>query len=277
MAPWRGAASIATTCEPACATRRPWPPLAGALASTNRGEVAYALAMLRSVPRGDLPDGVGDLLSHPAAEVRQRALALAVEAELEGLDEQVEPLLAEAGVTGRLAAAYLHRFGGDAALGEALAAGGDRRVSVLSYLSHLPAAAEVPTLVPREALEAVLAPGEATDSAEAVAAAALLGRTWPDDLASLLALLDRRARRGAGGGRGGLGRRVDRGHLPALGTLLADRELRNPARRALRTAGPVAIPTLVALSTWQRSLAPPADAARPSASSPSCRTSARST
>jgi hypothetical protein len=50
----------------------------------------------------------------------------------------------------------------------------------------------------------------------------------------------------------GLGRQADRARLPALTELLADRELRPWARRALTAYGPLAVPALVEVATRPR-------------------------
>jgi hypothetical protein len=224
--------------------------LASTLASENPREVAYALAMLRSVPAGDLPPQVPGLLAHPAPEVRQRAMALVLEAGWPGLGERIEPLLRQDDAeAGRLAAAYLHDDGGEAALVHAIERGEPVRTHVLDYLSRLPATSEVPPLISHEDLWPLLAGGDGENGNRRAAAAAFLGRTWEGDLAELRTHLAGRPAAVVGAAIVGLARRGDRRHLAELGALLADRTLRRWARRGLRAYGPVAIPLLVDLGT----------------------------
>ena len=224
--------------------------LASTLASENPREVAYALAMLRSVPAGDLPPQVPDLLAHPAPEVRQRAMALVLEAGWPGLGERIEPLLRQDDVeAGRLAAAYLHDDGGEDALVRAIDRGEPVRTHVLDYLSRLPATSDVPPLITRDDLWPLLAAGDGENGNRRAAAAAFLGRTWGGSLADLREHLAGRPAPVVGAAIAGLARRGDRRHLVELGALLADRGLRRWARRALRAYGPVAIPLLVDLGT----------------------------
>ncbi len=223
--------------------------LAAALRSPSPREVAYALAMLRSVPREDLPAGVVDCLGHEDAAVRQRAVALAVEASLPGLGDRVRPLLADPEPdTGRLAAAYLHADGGEAELRAALELEPDARASVLDYLARRPATEEVPLLLPPAEVPGALAAPSATLRHRA-ALAEYLGRTWSGTLDGLQVLLAGQPTAVVGPALVGLGRQGDRTHLEPLAGLLAHRELRRWARRALTAYGPVAVPTLMAVAT----------------------------
>jgi len=224
--------------------------LAASLTSTNTREIGYALAMLRSVPRQDLPPGVVELLGHGDPAVRQRALAVLVEARVPDLGAEVAPLLADPEPeTGRLAAAYLAQEGGLEPLRAALAWGDEAaRIAVLDHLSRLPAAAAVPQVLSGEEIGDQLAsPGRPLR--QRVALAEYLGRVWDGDLGALRDQLAGQPPDVVGPALIGLGRQARRAELPALTALLADRDLRVWARRALTAYGPVAVPVLVGAAT----------------------------
>ncbi|MBD3222133.1 cyclic nucleotide-binding domain-containing protein [bacterium] len=223
--------------------------LTASLESDEPREIAYALAALRSVPASGLPGRVTDLLEHPAPEVRLRAIALVADARLDGREEAARRLLRDQEPeTGRLAAEYLHRTGGDEALRRALE---DRdeasRASIYDYLARLPIDRPVPALAGLADLEELIDPAAAVGARLQVAAASLLGRCWEGDLDALLATVGEARPGVAGRALVGLGRRRERRHLAGLRDLLDDRRWRPWARRALRAYGPVAIPTLVDL------------------------------
>ncbi len=224
--------------------------LAQALDADDVREVSYALTMLRSVPAKDLPARVPELLNHREQQVRQRAVALVVEARLPGLTDQMQPhLLGTDPETGRLAAEYLHREGGEGILMAAGALGDDARASVLDYLSRRPVGESLPPVDQGTDLLAVREPGATDNERLQVATAAYLGRTWEGSLAQLQARTAALPVAVRGAALAGLGRRGDRRHLAGLGDLLSQPRLRPWARRALAAYGPVAIPVLVDLGT----------------------------
>lgn len=221
--------------------------LTSSLAADDPREVAYALAVLRGVPAADLPPGVTDLLAHPAPEVRQRALAVALEARLHGCQDAVRRLLGDdQPEIGRLAAEYLHRVAGLDELRAALTADPAVRASIFGYVARTPSGRELPLTVTVDDLRTVIASCDAAVPLRQ-AAAALLGRTWEGSLEALrFALRDAPAEL-QGEAMVGLARRGERRHLRPLADLLGAAPLRPYAQRALGLYGPGAVPLLLDL------------------------------
>jgi ATP/ADP translocase len=223
--------------------------LTTALASSSTREVAYALALLRSVPRQDLPAAVPDLLTHPEAAIRLQALMVIHEVRVEGLQETVAPLLCDPDPEiSRLAAAYLHREGGLRGLQAALAGAPGAQEAVLDYVARQPAGEPVPHLLTAEQARDHLA-DRSLSARHRTALAEYLGRIWTGDLASLRAALEAQGTDLLGPALAGLGRQARREDLAPLAGLLADRDLRVWARRALTAIGPAAVPALADVVT----------------------------
>ncbi len=218
--------------------------LEAALGADDPREVAYALTMLRHAGVTEPPPRVADLLAHPTAAVRQQALALLLEADMPHRKRHAHLLLADPDPeVGRLAAACVHRGGGDDALRQALDDGDDARASVLEFLARAPAGDDARPLLEVGEVVARLAEAGDPPSRLDLARAAYAGRWWNGSVADL------RAATGVAfpleaAAVAALGRRVDRHHLADLAALLDRRELRVAARRALTAYGPVAIPLL---------------------------------
>ena len=219
--------------------------LEGALGADEPREVAYALTMLRHAGVTEPPDRVAGLLTHPAAAVRQQALALLLQADTPHRKRHAHVLLADPDPeVGRLAAACVHRGGGDDALRQAMIAGDHARASVLEFLAQAPAGDEVQPLLDVDEVVAHLDGGGEGPSRLDLARAAYAGRWWTGSVADLRAAVgDAPALQAVAVA--ALGRRVDRRHLHDLAGLLDRRDLRAAARRALTAYGPVAIPLLV--------------------------------
>ena len=223
--------------------------LESALDAENPREVAYALSMLRTVTGGDLPARVGGLLDHEDPSVRQGALALLVEAEVVGHADRAADLLDDADPEiGRLAAAYLHRIGGDSALRKAADRSSEARASILEYAARLPFGEAAPQLMAIEDLQDMLAGGADLSLRCRRAAAAYLGRLWSASVADLRQALARQPAEVVGAAIEALGRQGERSRLRELADLLADRALRASARRALTAIGPAAVPVLVTVA-----------------------------
>jgi len=213
--------------------------LTGALTSTRRRDVVYALDMLQGVSADSLAVAVRPLLSHDSPDVRRRALDVLALNQADTDREVVRPLLEDPDLETRVAAvAFLnaHEGVGDGAatfLTDLLARNGQVRNAAVAFIAQRDTDPTHRNLVTHQVVAEIQT---CTDSEGCEGRLVLAGLPWlpaecgPDLWDQLLADDDPVVRKAAVAG---IGRRGDRDRMPWLLDKLGDPLLRTHARSAL--------------------------------------------